>query len=204
MKYSIKQIRTVLENKNYKFFDQGNYNLNIIGVRSHNMISDNFDDHLYLIFRKPGKKDFVIKEYKITTDPGYAVIDEQPKNSKGIAILVPGQYRSKYTIREHKDQYLALCQKFGTHLPVWRIPKGKRKIKIRAEIFYDGTGINIHKASKHRVSKKVHKWSAGCQVFPSKKDFYDFMTYCYKAESIWKNSFTYTLLDADDFKKNHK
>jgi hypothetical protein len=44
----------------------------------------------------------------------------------------------------------------------------------------------------------VENWSEGCQVFKRSKDFDQFMKICTKAEQIFGNKFTYTLLESKD------
>ena len=61
-------------------------------------------------------------------------------------------------------------------------------------------GINIHRSNPYNESKKVEKWSAGCQVFKKVDDFNEFMTICNKAREEWGNSFTYTLIKEEDLK----
>jgi hypothetical protein len=60
-------------------------------------------------------------------------------------------------------------------------------------------GINIHKAGgRVNGSTQIDKWSAGCQVFSKESDFNEFMIIIDKANEIWGNSFTYTLVDSND------
>jgi hypothetical protein len=59
--------------------------------------------------------------------------------------------------------------------------------------------IQIHKSNPILASSINDKWSAGCQVFSSAKDFNEFMSLVEKAASIWGDSFTYTLIEEKDF-----
>ena len=61
-------------------------------------------------------------------------------------------------------------------------------------------GINIHRATGRAGGKstRVDKWSAGCQVIASNEDWEEFIFACYKAEAIWGNKFTYTLINSED------
>ena len=94
----------------YSFFTNGDYNVNIIGVR--NVIDgpyhDNtFNDALVLIYKINGEWKRHIWEF--STDPGQTSLNN-PSNSSGTAILVTGQYRSVYAIDLHNNKYEALCQ----------------------------------------------------------------------------------------------
>ena len=47
MKYSVDHIKRALERKGYKFFESGDYNVNIVGVRNSltkNKVTNAFDD----------------------------------------------------------------------------------------------------------------------------------------------------------------
>jgi hypothetical protein len=67
-------------------------------------------------------------------------------NSKGIARLVPDQYRGVYSISLHSGKYQALCQRLG-NVTVWR---DKNRDLVYDEVVKDTGmfGINIHKAGQ--------------------------------------------------------
>ena len=100
----------LFKKKGYAYFTNGNYNLNIIGVRSNqnNKVTNKFDDCLVVIYNtNNGLKRQV---YTITTEPGLKFM-KAPINCKGTAILAPGQYRGAYKIDKHRGKYDALCQR---------------------------------------------------------------------------------------------
>lgn len=197
MKFSLKQIRTVLKKKGYLFFDkdQKQFNLNIIGIRSTNDVANSFDDWLYLIYRDD-TGDFQVHEFPITTDPGKYWL-ENPMNVKGTAILVPGQYRGSHEIGLHQGKYEALRQK--KPLKVWRDQTKDAKLDKGGEIHEGIFGINIHRSNASSQSQVVEKWSAGCQVFQKVADYNFFMDCCRTSKKLYGNSFTYTLLEETDF-----
>ena len=196
MKFTLEEIKGVLANKNYRFFDKNTpYNLNIIGVRSANTIANAFDDWLYLIFRND-TLELRIYEFPITTDPG-AYWLENPLNIDGTAILVPGQYSGSHHIGLHQGKYEALRQK--KPLKVWRDNDGDTTLDKSGKIYEGMFGINIHRSNAHKASAIVEKWSAGCQVFKDVNDFNFLMDTCRKAAKIYGNSFTYTLLEESNF-----
>ena len=59
-------------------------------------------------------------------------------------------------------------------------------------------GINIHRQWGPDDREYTGGVSAGCQVFQSSKDFYEFMETCNLSRDEWGNKFTYTLLDERD------
>lgn len=193
--------------KGYAYFTNGDYNLNIIGIRNlleGRIQDDKFNDALVCIYKVGGK--WQRKIWPITTDPGLKML-EAPSNSSGTAILVPGQYRGAYQIGLHKGQYQALTQKKA--VKVYRDKNKDKKLDLDPSTIQEGLfGINIHgsknasiavtmnpeKVSDTWKSDTVGAWSAGCQVFANAKDYSEFMELCRKSKDLFGNSFTYTLL----------
>ena len=92
--------KKLFEKKGYAYFEKGNYNMNIIGVRSNqnNKVTNKYDDCLVLIYNtETGWKRQI---YSITTEPGLSIM-KTPSNAKGTAILAPGQYRGAYMLYGH-------------------------------------------------------------------------------------------------------
>lgn len=183
----------LFKKKGYAFFTKGEYNLNIIGVRSENLnkITNKFDDYLVLIYNTRCKGHICI--YPITTEPGIYYMNK-PMNPKGSAILVPGQYRGCWKIGKHKGKYDALVQ--CKPIKVYRDNIRNQVYDLSPEKIDEGLfGINIHKSSDYRSPKYVDQFSAGCQVFQNVGDFNKFIALCKKQRDNFGNSFTYTLLN---------
>jgi hypothetical protein len=199
--YTREQIEAAIHNKGYKWFDVGDYNLNIIGVRNTTTgkkVTNRFDDCITLTYKI--KKTWYFHCYPATTEPGNHWMMNLI-NKQGSAILVPGQYFKTHKIGLHRGKYEALCQQ--KVLSVYR-DKNKDLVydtdtgQIDKGIF----GINIHRATErpNAISALVDKWSAGCQVIASNSDWEHFITICKKAADTWGNSFTYTLIESTDIK----
>jgi len=188
-------LMATMEAKHYKVFIKGDYNVNIVGVRSYDRECDTFNDALFC-FYSVGKYMY-FHSWSITTDPGlYWLMN--PSKVTGTAILVPGQYRGVYRIDKHRGKYYALCQRYGA-VKVFRDANKDIIIDRLPDSTEEGLfGINIHKAGW--FSRWVGKWSAGCQVFQRSRDFNKFMKICKEAEFEWGNKFTYTLLEEEDLK----
>ena len=178
----------------YKVFTQGEYNLNIIGVRNlSSKRSDLFDDKIYIIFRKNGAWHEYIAP--ITTDPGRYYLTATDYRQDGVAIMVhPQQCLGAYKIGPHgRTRYTALRQE--KPIMIWRDNNHDEHLDYDSKIYEGIFHVNIHRSSTHpNGSKIVHKWSAGCQVFQHIDDFDIFMSLCYKAKEIYGDTFTYTLL----------
>ncbi len=168
------------------------FELNIVGVRSDNIIPNRFDDLIYVFFRNAAGK---ITEHRFfaTTDPGTYWL-QNPMNPQGTAILKQGQYINAYGIGLHRGKYLALVQK----RPVTVIRDYDRNAVLD---FMNGReetglfGINIHRASENGTTKSVDQFSAGCQVFADAAHFNQFMSLCERHRQLYGNSFTYSLID---------
>jgi hypothetical protein len=205
--FSLGDLKKIFEQKGYKFFDKGVYNLNIIGVRSENSQSNEFDDWLLLVYKEDVLDDWVIKQYPITTDPGkYYLMN--PLNKDGTIILVPGQYRGVYAIGIHGRSFLSGGYEAMEQIaPMAYVRDNSRDSKLDFDlyknpknIFWDNPKTNIHRASKNSIVRWVEKYSAGCQVFQNPKHFEEFLSTAKKARQIWGNKFSYTLLEEKDFK----
>ena len=149
-----------------------------------------------VIYRK--NNTWVVDAYVITTEPGTSIL-KSPIVSGGTAILVPNQYRNVYKIDIHggKRKYTALCQRGGT-VDVWRDDNRDRKPDYSGPMQSGMFGINIHRQWGSDEREYTGGVSAGCQVFQSSKDFYEFMATCNKSADSYGNSFTYTLINEDD------
>jgi len=184
----------------YVFFEEGFLNLNIVGVRNSNGRPDRFDDEMHVIFKDETEQetDYVWQHciYPITTTPGLYWL-KNPMFSSGTGIMVPGQYRRAYCIGKHRGAYDALVQIGSVRC---YLDKNKDEIlDMKPDTIVQGKlGMNIHRASRSHESKKVNRWSAGCQVFSNPQDFKEFMDICFEAKEIWGNRFTYTLMNGKD------
>lgn len=200
--YTKEQIEKAVKSKGYVWFNGSNgkgYDVNIVGVRNNSpsiykKVTNVFDDFITLTFKD---ENGVVQYYcwSATTDPGKKGV-QQFHNRKGVARLIPEQYRGVWVIDKHQGKYEALCQRNG-NVDVWR--DGNKDL-IFDEILKDCGmfGINIHKAGQDSVW--VENWSEGCQVFKRVKDFDEFMKICKKASKIWGNKFSYTLIESNDIK----
>lgn len=184
----------------YAFFTNGDYNLNIIGVRNllgDTIQRDTFNDALVCIYKVNGK--WIKQIWDATTDPSLKLL-KAPSNSTGTAILVPGQYRGVYKIDIHGGKYTALCQRLG-NVKVFRDKNKDNKLDMDSKTIQSGMfGINIHRASAYSVNETIGGYSAGCQVFKSYKDFDELMKLANKAKTLYGNKFTYTLITSNDLK----
>lgn len=188
-----------VEEAGYKVFENGDYDLNIIGERNPNGKPDQFDDILHIAYKENGL--WQCESFQVTTDPGLYFL-KNPSNVKGTAILAEGQYRGAYRIDYHRKKYKALCQRSGS-VKVHRIPNyddekintsnDLSKYKIDEGYF----GINIHRAhsSRELLKDSIGKYSAGCTVFRRPQDLDRLLVLCgLQIKTHNWQTFTYTLL----------
>lgn len=183
-------IKTHFAKNGHKFFDNGDYNVNVFGFRL--TIGTNvWDDVIGIAYRENGEKKVVA--YEASTDPGFYYL-EHLLNENGCAILVPGQYRSSHKIRLHSGRYEALGQ--CGPLRVFRDGDLDNEHDLDSETIQESSsmGLNVHHGYN---AKYVERNSAGCQVIRFTKDFDEFMHICRMAAATWGNKFTYTLFDHD-------
>lgn len=198
--YTREQIEKALKAKGYKFFENGDYNVNIVGIRNsetEGKVTNRFDDLMTVSYKVDGEWQY--HEFDCTTDPGTHWVNNCAYSKKGVAILKPGQYRKSHKIRKHLGQYEALGQQ--NLLTVYRDPNKDAVYDLDESNTQTGLfGINIHRASKYagKKSTRINKWSAGCQVIAANDDWTKFMKIMRKARSIWSNDFTYTLINSKD------
>lgn len=192
------QFKKSFQKIGYTFFERGDYNINIISVRNSSGDASRFDDFMNVVYKIGGE--WVVDSYVITTEPGTSIL-RRPINKKGTAILVPDQYRSTYKIDTHggKRKYSALCQRKGP-VSVWRDGNKDGKADPVGPKDKGFFGINIHRQWGPDEREYTGGVSAGCQVFQSSKDFYEFMDTCNTSADKYSNSFTYTLIDESDFR----
>ena len=86
-KITIESLREVFDRKGYRFFANGKYNLNLLGVRKNTSASNKFDDYLVAVYKNESDE-WQCLVWEATTDPGKHWL-ENPLSPKGTAILIP-------------------------------------------------------------------------------------------------------------------
>lgn len=192
MKLTKDIIEKSVKAQSWKWFDKGDYNLNIVGVRNltNNKVTNLFDDWITLSYMVKGQWQF--HQFNATTEAGDDYF-AKPMNPRGTAIIKEGQYSKVWALGLHQGKYKALRQvgKFVTY----RDNDKDLEIDYINEMDSFNDGINCHRANANGVSVYVNNWSAACQVIASSTDFQTFLSICEQAEKLYGNSFTYTLLN---------
>ena len=103
-------IEKAVKCKGYRWFENGDYNLNIVGIRNSdtgNEVTNKFDDKITLSFKCNDQWEFYC--YDCTTDPGKYWV-ENIMRVEGVAVLKEGQFPGSHKIRLHQGRYEALGQ----------------------------------------------------------------------------------------------
>ena len=181
-----------LQSLGHEIMWEGDFHLNLFGIRSPNPQSNSFDDTMGCAYTDKGL--WKVHYWPITCDPGTYWL-ENPMNVSGTAILVPGQYHA-WEIDLHNGSYEALCQRAAT-VKVYR-DDNKDEI-LDHDVDSEATGyfgINLHRSSTSGESTKVDKWYAGCQVHARLDGFNEMMQLAHKQRDVLGiDVFTYTLMD---------
>lgn len=199
MSFTRQQIENAVKSKGHAWFDSNkDYDVNIVGIRNSatgDKLTNRFDDWMTVSFKVNGVWQYHI--WPCTTDPGITHTVQKLLSPKGVARVVPGQYRGSHQIGLHQGKYSALVQR--TPILVYR--DANKDYKYDTTNMEEGMfGINIHRSSPSGTSVLVDGWSAGCQVFANINDFSKFMTIMNKARQAFGNKFTYTLIESKDIK----
>ena len=183
-----------LQKLGFQVNSSGDYDLNIIGIRTSTVQPNKFDDHLYCIYKVDNK--WTQHRWNITTDPGLYWL-HNPMNDLGTALVVAGrQYKDVWQLGKHRGRYKALVQT-GNKIAVYRDANRDDEHTFDSATIEEGYfGINCHRATTAKGgSVNVNKWSAGCQVFQNPNDFKKFIALCVKQREREHTKFTYTLLN---------
>ena len=175
----------------FAIFEDGDYDLNIIGIRNVIDPKDNrFDDQIVIAYRCNGK--WITETAAFTTDPGAYWLTKEDYRDCAV-YMHPQQARGAYKIGSHRG-YKALRQIRSVRF--WRDGDKSFSPRYGGPIFKDMIGLNIHRSSKKEGgSLYVDRWSAGCQVFQNNNDFERFLELCeLQISSLGYRTFTYTLI----------
>jgi hypothetical protein len=213
------QVREVMLAKNYKFFEQGDYNLNLIAVREDDVFDNKFSDSLHIAYKENGV--WKMPSFRFTTLAGTLGFggEKAPLTAAdtgtgvdGVAIILEGQYPQaykyvsngwRYPFTEYLDQvkpfdYLRDNDKNGVV---------SRKTAIRQSgnfktCFHGMSWLN--KDGSYSDSEFVNyvgsPYSQGCIGSPAVVMFGEIMPIVRKAVKTCGLLFTPTILHASDFK----
>lgn len=193
-KPTIRQVKRIFTEKKYTFYEgEKPYKLNIIGIRSANLLTNIFNETLMVVFEDEMEEQIVVY-FPCTTKAGLYYL-KNPLHPDGCAITAEGQYLNAFIKRKHNDQYDALCQ--DRDINFYRDGNRNEKHELLGKLRSGKIGLNIHREAIDKVAQKVDRYSAGCAVL--QKGFAEFMFLVDMAIKNHGNRFTYTLINEADF-----
>lgn len=200
------QIQACYKKFGFRFFhsDVKNYNVNLWGIRSEDLETDEYNDVIGISWQHKGKVYHHV--FKATTDPGLYYM-KNPMSVNGSALMVHNQqYQGALMAGKHNPGKPTEHQAFRQIKPMkyWRDNdrnnyRDVEKGKIYEAIYY----TNLHSRQPNKAMlATIGKTSAGCQVVQSPKDFHSILIPIRdKAVSNWGPTFTYTLFFERDIKE---
>lgn len=160
------QLEILAKKKGYVWFTDA-YDLNVIGIRNSNRITDAFDDTLAIAYKdKGGNKRVFLAPF--TVDPGVHYT-KNPMSKEGCAILPEGQYLGLWILGKHKG-YVALSQR----KPI-KVMRDSNKNLVGDGVLstiLEIIGLDLHRCLEDNIVLTVGKFSAGCQVVQVPEDFF--------------------------------
>jgi len=174
-------------NKNYEILT-GDFEVNVVGIRSYVQQANTFDDFMCVFYVDPngktgplGKK-WTYRAWTITTEPGTTALGNG--GDLGTNLIAEGQYIKAYRHRRHrasepKNNYSILGNDYN--ILIYRdANKDKWAQKDTKFLYVDTPGDNMHASGPYdQAGKPINGWSAGCQVFKDPKDFAEFIYITY-------------------------
>lgn len=203
---TIEQLRASILARNYAFFEQGDYNLNIVAIRENDVFENTFSDTLHLAYKEGGV-------WKLITTPWTTLAgtlgrggEQSPLTGtgtgtgvSGVAIIVPSQYRRVFKFVDNYWQWLAypFFQQIG-NMQYWR-DNNKNGVIDKGKIYVGNYATNLHRMGNNGVQKtwvnsQWEWWSQGCNG-SCEPDFKKILAPTREAVKKWGNIFSYTMLE---------
>lgn len=170
--------------------------VNMFGLRNESdQDKDVWNDKIGVVFQHK------VYLYSGTCDPSAYWTKICGPTGKGVAHICLGYHENVYMVGEHKG-HEAMVQ-YGNKIRIWRDGNNNFR-KDNEDIIQTGYfGTNIHRASAIKVTDKIGKYSAGCQVINDVEDHLKYMSIVKssnKYKSNKKSRFSYMLLKESDVK----
>lgn len=186
-------VRRAYTANQYTYYEKGNFNVNIFAIRTDECTANTFNDVIGLTYKDQDV--WQLHTFNATVDAGLCS-RTNPVNSRGCAIIVPGQYVGCWQLGKHKGKYPALVQR--KPIKLYRDNNRDEVLDhVENTIHEELAGINIHHAGTD--SKLVDNWSAGCMVIANLEDWNEFYTIITQSAKLYGSIFTATIFTESQF-----
>lgn len=147
---------------NYPFREEKEF-ANLFGVRSKDLIVDQFNDALGVAYKDSfGNNQCLV--FPGTTKPGLAYLKNEMANPGGTFIMAPGYYADCWMPGLHNG-HAAYIQSGPDVFKGWRDKDMDGKLTMSGALYSDCLGVDGHTTRYDiDVNNVVDKFSAGCQV----------------------------------------
>lgn len=208
MNEEILRLKNACQKLGYVFFENGDFNLNLIAVRENDVFENTFSDTLNIVYKENGI--WKLEKYNWTTLAGtFGVGGEQnPLTASqtgtgvsGTAVIVEGQYRGVFRFVDSVN-YNRLWLQYPyfdqiKNMNYYR-DNDKNGIITRGSVYNGNYKTNLHRMTNNGVISRFVNywnvgWSQGCNGCPE-PDFKKIVALVRKAVALYGNIFSYTLL----------
>lgn len=194
------QLKKVVTDKGYVFFDEGDFNLNIIFNRTNEIFTDFFTDIGYVAYKEGGVEKVLSQPCSTKAGLYYVNNPITYQGVTGVAIVMPNQYRGVYQLVDDYVTWLSYpFFKQVKPMNYWRDPTKDTILEHLQPQLGQSFSTHYHRGSNVGVTgHHIYNWSAGC-IIQEEVYFKKVVELARKAVRIWGNSFSITVLDAKDF-----
>lgn len=189
-------IKSLYAQKGYKFYDSGQFNVNIFGIRNMDLtVVNKFNDLIGVAYLDEfGNKQCLV--FAGTTKPGLTYLKDKLGNPNGTGILCEGQYPKCWTIDKHnigkEHEHEAYRQAAPGVFKVFRDKDSDGNFDLDGPIYTDVQGLNGHTTRDFDI-ENVGGFSAACQVVQDDKEHQIWLAVGKRSAELYANLFTYTL-----------
>lgn len=208
MNEEILKLKNACQKLGYAFFEDGDFNLNLIAVRENDVFENTFSDTLNIVYKENGL--WKLEKYNWTTLAGTLGVggEQNPLTASqtgtgvsGTAVIVEGQYRGAFRFVD-SNNYNTLWLQYPyfdqiKNMNYYR-DNDKNGIITRGRIYNGNYKTNLHRMTNNGVISRFVNywnvgWSQGCNGCPE-PDFKKIVALVRKSVALYGNIFSYTLL----------
>lgn len=189
-------VKSQYSQKGFKFYDSGQYNINLFGFRNKDLtVVNKFNDIIGVAYLD----EFMKKQCLIftgTTKPGLTYLKDKLGNPNGTGILCEGYYPKCWTISKHnigKEHEHDAFRQYGPGVfKVWRDKDSDGNFDLDGPIYTDVQGLNGHTTRDFDI-ENVGGFSAACQVVQDDKEHQIWLAVGKRSAELYANLFSYAL-----------
>lgn len=180
--------------KYYYSFQKGPYVANLFGIRSKDLLVNEFNDVIGVAYEDYYGMGQCLA-FRGTTDPGLYWLKNKMGNINGTFILAPGFYENCFELGNHNrnkpSAYRAFVQTPQADFRGWRDNNSDGKPDMDGlPVWTDVTGLNLHHA---KDAEYVGPWSAACMVVQNEHEHRIIVEVGERHAELCRNLFNFAL-----------